>query len=557
MERGKGKEANSSSVSSAVIRKDIAKIFDFIEKLNDEGVQIPFQIEKLASELTFVSAFFLRYYYLDSEGRNGESMSFLSIAIHDLAQSLFRWSGVHMLIKLKHHDILQLLENITSYISSHSYAESSHMTMTEDRLAELLDVIVMYLRSKNRNDPTILKKLRLFASAKGKKPAIAISKEKRKEVVKRDPLPKILSIKLCRPHLVDNRQRLPLDDFDDFTTLSPLGLLTKLKARSDTSLAPHSKRRKTDDERKESMTGQEKIKAHPSIKEVNESPSGTSNSNVDQARHEPSLMDFCKQTPPAVESVCASTQKINVSRGTNHEEVLLKVDMNAIESLVKTYVDKRFDDIEALMKKHHEEMKKQHEEMMLAVKEYHDAPQKVVIDIDSSHRVVEKNEKDGNDLRTPNEQPNDISEKNDDGNAGSTGDHKRDEKLSTESSLKLNFDDPAIPTETIEVQNESETDVTNIAFQHSIDNTIAEIFSPVSAIQSDDLLQKGNLLDLILPTDNIEVRNESHVSSTEISSDAFQELIDNIIAGMYTSVVAMTLNSNDLAEKVNLPDPFL
>ncbi|PHT98551.1 hypothetical protein BC332_32536 [Capsicum chinense] len=378
MERGKGKEANSSSVSSAVIRKDIAKIFDFIEKLNDEGVQIPFQIEKLASELTFVSAFFLRYYYLDSEGRNGESMSFLSIAIHDLAQSLFRWSGVHMLIKLKHHDILQLLENITSYISSHSYAESSHMTMTEDRLAELLDVIVMYLRY----------------------------------------LPK------CFPVLF-----------------------------------------------------------LPSITQY----------------------EF-------LQNVCGN-------------------------------VDKRFDDIKALMKKHHEEMKKQHEEMMLAVKEYHDAPQ--------------KNEKDGNDLRTPNEQPNDISEKNDDGNAGSTGDHKRDEKLSTESSLKLNFDDPAIPTETIEVQNESETDITNIAFQHSIDNTIAEIFSPVSAIQSDDLLQKGNLPDLILPTDNIEVRNESHVSSTEISSDAFQELIDNIIAGMSTSVVAMTLNSNDLAEKVNLPDPFL
>ncbi|KAM3236318.1 hypothetical protein P3L10_016355 [Capsicum annuum] len=261
---------------------------------------------------------------------------------------------------------------------------------------------------------------------------------------------------------------LPLNDFDDFTTPSPLGLLTKSKARSDTSLTPYSKRRKTDDERKESMTGQEKIKSHPSIKEVNESPSGTSKSNVDQAPHEPSLMDFCKQTPPAIESVRASTQKINVSRGTNHEEVLLKVDMNAIESLVKTYMI-----------------------------------------------VVEKNEKDGNDLRTPNEQPNDISEKNDDGNAGSTGDHKRDEKPSTESSLKLNFDDPAIPRETIEVQNESETDVKNVAFQHSIDNTIAEIFSPVSAIQSDDLLQKGNLPDLILPTDNIEVRNEPHVHITQ------------------------------------------
>ncbi|KAF3652333.1 hypothetical protein FXO38_16164 [Capsicum annuum] len=331
-----------------------------------------------------------------------------------------------------------------------------------------------------------MKNLQLVASAKGKKLTIAISEEKRKKVVKRDPL-------------------------------------AKSKARSDTSLAPHSKRRKTDDKRKESVTGHEKIKAHTSIKEVNELPSGTSNSNVDQAPHEPFLMDFDKQTPlaeqtpPTVESMCASTRKINVSRGTNHEKVLLKVDLNEIESLVKTYV---------------------------------------VIDIDSSHRDVEKNKKDGNDLRTSNEQPNDISEKNDDENAGSTGDHKLDEKSSTESFLKLNFDDSAIPRETIEVQNiqeESETEVKNIAFQQSIDNTIAKISSPVSAIKSDELLQKENVLDLILPTDNIEVRNEP----IEISSNAFQELMDNIMVGMSTPVVAMALNSDDLSEKVNLPDPFL
>ncbi|KAM3268208.1 putative late blight resistance protein R1A-3 [Capsicum chacoense] len=150
MERGKEKEANNSSVSFAVIHKDIVKLLDFIEKLNDGCIQIPVlnmdQIEELTSELTFVSAFFHQYYYFDSEGCNAESMSCISIAIHDLVQSIFRRSGVHMLIKLKHHNVLQLLENIKSYISSHRYAESSHMTMTEDRLVELLDVIVMYLR---------------------------------------------------------------------------------------------------------------------------------------------------------------------------------------------------------------------------------------------------------------------------------------------------------------------------------------------------------------------------------------------------------------------------
>ncbi|KAF3657773.1 hypothetical protein FXO37_14736 [Capsicum annuum] len=282
-------------------------------------------------------------------------------------------------------------------------------------------------RSKYQNDPTIMKKLRLATSAKGKKLDVVISKRKRKEVVKKDPLPKYV-----------------------YTNISP---------------------------------------------------------TVDELK--------CLQLP-------------------NHAGMNLK-----------DSVDKRFDEIEALMKKHYEEM-------MLAMKEYHDAPQKVVIDIDSSHRDVKKNENNGNDLRTPNEQPNDISEKNDDGNAEFTRDHKGDEKLSAESSLKLNFDDPAIPKETIEVQNvqeESGTEVKNVAFQHFIDNTIAKIFSPVSAIYSDDLLQKENLADLILP--------QIIVSSTEILSDAFQESMDNIIAGMSTPVVTITLNLDDLSEKVNLPDPFL
>ncbi|PHT87664.1 hypothetical protein T459_09770 [Capsicum annuum] len=241
-------------------------------------------------------------------------------------------------------------------------------------------------RSKYRNDLTIMKKLRDAASAKGKKTVVAISKKKRKEVVKRP--------------------------------------ITK---------------------------GQEKIKAHPSIKEVNKSPSGISNSIADpineEAPHEPSLMDFGEQTPPAeqtplvVESVRESTQKINVSRGTYREQVLMKVDMNAIESLVKTY--------------------------------------------------------------------------------------------------------------------EGETEVKNDAFQHSIDNSINDISSPVSAIQSEELLQKKNLPDHIFPTDNIEVRNELQVSSTEISSNAFQKSIDNVIAGMYTPVVTMTVNSDDLSQKVNLPNPSL
>ncbi|PHT29330.1 hypothetical protein CQW23_31075 [Capsicum baccatum] len=320
---------------------------------------------------------------------------------------------------------------------------------------------------------------------------------------------------------------------DDFTTPPPLGLLTRTKAKYDISLAPPSKRRKTNADKKESMIDQEKIKGHPYVKEVNEPPSGTSNTITDpineEAPHEPSLIDFgeqtltTKQNPPVVESGHESTQKINVSGGTYHEQVLMKVDMNAIESLVKTYL----------------------------------YVFQIVIEIDSSNKDVEKNETHGDDLGTPKEHPKDFPEKNDDVNAVYTGDHKRGEKPSTESSHKFNFDDSSFRRQTIEVQNEqkeSETEVKNDAFQHSIDNTIADFSSPVSAIQSEELLQKENLPDLILPKNNIEVQNELQVSCTMVSSEAFQELIDNIIAGMSTPIVAMAVNSDDLSQKVNLPD---
>ncbi|PHT32990.1 15-cis-zeta-carotene isomerase, chloroplastic [Capsicum baccatum] len=68
---------------------------------------------------------------------------------------------------------------------------------------------------------------------------------------------------------------LPSDNFDDFTTSAPVEMVTKSKARSDRSLAPRSKRRKTDAERKKSITVQENFKAHSSIKEVNILPPGT------------------------------------------------------------------------------------------------------------------------------------------------------------------------------------------------------------------------------------------------------------------------------------------
>ncbi|PHU30077.1 hypothetical protein BC332_02170 [Capsicum chinense] len=259
---------------------------------------------------------------------------------------------------------------------------------------------------------------------------------------------------------------LLLDDFDDFTTPPPLGLLTRTKTKSNILLAPPSKRRKTNADKKELMTDQEKIKGHPYVKEVNEPPSGTSNTITDtineEAPHEPSLMDF--DDPPIIESGRDSTQKINVSGGTYHEKVLMKFDMNAIESLVKTYV---------------------------------------VIEIDSSNKDVEKNETHGDDLGTPKEHPKNFPEK------------------------------------------VSCTMLSSEAFQELIDNIIVGMSIPIvaMAVNSDDLSQNANLPDPSLQTANVEVPNELRESTNAISTDSSQESIDNIIAGIFTPVVAMKMKS--------------
>ncbi|KAH0676656.1 hypothetical protein KY285_024457 [Solanum tuberosum] len=137
-------EDNKSLVSSVVLREDIVNLQDFIERLNSGRVQTSLDIEELTKKLTFVSAFCGLYYSLFLESCNDE-MSCISNEIHDLVQSLFHPSGVDMLVSEKFYD---LLENIKSYISSHRYAEPSHVTtMTEDHFVELLDAIHMYLQS--------------------------------------------------------------------------------------------------------------------------------------------------------------------------------------------------------------------------------------------------------------------------------------------------------------------------------------------------------------------------------------------------------------------------
>nr|XP_016503654.1 PREDICTED: putative late blight resistance protein homolog R1B-17 [Nicotiana tabacum] len=127
-------------VSSAVLRKDILNLLDFIERLKNGRVQISLdmdELEKLALELTFVSAC-LRIYY----------------EVRDLVQSLFHQSGDDMLVKLKDHVVPRLLENIKSSKSSRDYSESSD-TMTEDQLVELFDALLEDLKHVYMKAPDI------------------------------------------------------------------------------------------------------------------------------------------------------------------------------------------------------------------------------------------------------------------------------------------------------------------------------------------------------------------------------------------------------------------
>ncbi|KAF3619746.1 hypothetical protein FXO38_32754 [Capsicum annuum] len=118
-------------------------------------------------------------------------------------------------------------------------------------------------------------------------------------------------------------------------------------------------------------------------------------------------------------------------------------------------------------------------------------PPPVKIVTKSKARDVKKNETDGDELRTLKEQPKDIPDKN------------------------------------------------------FIDDNIAGISLPVVAIQYVELLQKENLPDPSLPTDNVEVQNQP------------QESIDSIIADISTPIVAMPINLIELSQKENLPDPSL
>ncbi|KAM3323936.1 hypothetical protein P3S67_005087 [Capsicum chacoense] len=62
-------------------------------------------------------------------------------------------------------------------------------------------------------------------------------------------------------------------------------------------------------------------------------------------------------------------------------------------------------------------------------------------------------------------------------------------------------------------------------------------------VNSDDFFQNANFPDPSLQMANVEVPNELRESTNAISTDSSQELIDNIIAGIFTPVVAMKMKS--------------
>ncbi|KAM3268210.1 hypothetical protein P3S67_031760 [Capsicum chacoense] len=147
METGKENEGEredgktNSSVSSAVLRKDIVNLQDFIERLKNEEDQTVLDTDQIEN-LTFLSAC-LQFCHYILDGSNAE-ISFLSYEVHDLVQSLFHQSGDDILVKLKDHVVPRLLENIkSSKMADHHYESSA--TMTEDQLVELLDALLLNL----------------------------------------------------------------------------------------------------------------------------------------------------------------------------------------------------------------------------------------------------------------------------------------------------------------------------------------------------------------------------------------------------------------------------
>ncbi|KAF3674697.1 putative late blight resistance protein -like protein R1C-3-like [Capsicum annuum] len=123
-------EANSSSVSSDVLREDIVNLQDFIEILKNEEDQTVLDTDQIENYI--------------SHGSN-TGMSRISYEVHDLVQSLFHQNGNDILVKLKDHVVPRLLENIKSSKISDHYSKSSP-TMTVDQLVELLDALLVNLQ---------------------------------------------------------------------------------------------------------------------------------------------------------------------------------------------------------------------------------------------------------------------------------------------------------------------------------------------------------------------------------------------------------------------------
>ncbi|XP_055832105.1 putative late blight resistance protein homolog R1A-3 [Solanum dulcamara] len=133
-EREKLQEANNSSVLFSALRKDIANVLDFLERLKNEENQKA--LEKLKSELAFICTY-IQLSYSDLE-QFEDVMNVKGQEVENLLQSILYDIDNNVGCKYDmHHVLASLRANIGHCISSHHHSKSS-ATMLEEQLNFLL-----------------------------------------------------------------------------------------------------------------------------------------------------------------------------------------------------------------------------------------------------------------------------------------------------------------------------------------------------------------------------------------------------------------------------------
>ncbi|XP_016441299.1 putative late blight resistance protein homolog R1A-3 [Nicotiana tabacum] len=149
MERGKGNEGEreNSSVSSAVFRKDIVNLRNFIGRLKNEEDQIALDMDQVEALKLVVTLMWTFLQLSSSSSLDGFSAKISNITgeLEDLVESLFYNSGDDILVKYDMDCVVpRIMENIRSCINS-QHSPKSSATMAEEQLVELLDSLLVNL----------------------------------------------------------------------------------------------------------------------------------------------------------------------------------------------------------------------------------------------------------------------------------------------------------------------------------------------------------------------------------------------------------------------------